>query len=416
MSLEFSSAHPARSVLKERDVRLLMSAALVSQTGDWILATGVGFEVYALTGSAAFSAGVLIATQLPQVVLGSVAGVVIDRLERRSVMIVVDLALMVTLLPMLFVQSAGAVPVVIGVVAVSSCLTPFFTAAEASLLPALVPDQRLLTATNAINGQIRNVARLVGAATGGVAVGVGGFPLLALADGLTFAVAALLLAMIRHRAAETGLPRLRPVREWREGLAVIARSRPLRVLLLFFGISGVGEAIMGTLFAPFVQEVLKGDAQLFGVINAAQAIGGIVGGVAVTAFGHRTPPRRLFGVGAIVFGLGDALLFLYHLGLPSAWPAVVVITLIGLPAAAMAAGMQTVFQLETDSVTRGRVFGALTTTQNATMLAGSAAAGTLADGLGVLPVIVAQSAVYLIGGGLVLRLLPRTTALSRGAG
>lgn len=401
---------PIRSVVRQRDLRLLLAAALVSQTGDWVLATGVGFQVYALTGSALASAAILIATQLPQVLLGSVAGVVVDRRDRRRTMIAVDLALAVVLLPLLVARDAASVPLVVAVVAVSSCLTPFFVAAEASLLPALVPEERLLVTTNAVNGQIRNVARLLGATLGGIAVGVGGFPLLAIADLVTFAAAALLLGLIRHRPGAAVLPRLRPVHDWVEGLAVIRRSRALVVLLLFFALSGVGEAVMGTLFAPFVQEVLGGDAQLFGAINAAQAVGGIAGGLAVAVLGHRLPPRLLLGVGALFFGLGDAVLFLFHLVVPAAWPAVLVIALVGLPGAALSAGMQTVFQVTTDAADRGRVFGALITAQNLAMLSGSAIAGALADGLGVLPVITVQAAVYVIGGAMVLRLLPRRAA------
>src|SRR3954447_5752392 len=83
----------ARALVRNRDLVLLLSAGLVSQTGDWMLATGIAYQVYALTGSTLASAGVLLATQGPPAVLGSVAGVLVDRWDRRRVMVLTNLAL-----------------------------------------------------------------------------------------------------------------------------------------------------------------------------------------------------------------------------------------------------------------------------------------------------------------------------------
>lgn len=399
-----------------RDLALLLAAAAVSQTGDWLLATGVAFEIYALTGSTLASAASLVATVLPQVVLGPIAGIVVDRHDRRRVMIAVDLVAAVALLPLLAAQDAGAVPLVIAVVAANACLVPFFTAAEASLLPALVAEERALITANALNGQVRAVARLAGAALGGLAVATGGLPLVAVVDVVSFAVGAALLAAIRHRPDALALPRVRPVRDWLEVIAAIRGQRALAVLLAFFALAGLGEAVMGTLFAPFVSDVLDGDARFYGIVTAAQAVGGIAGGAVVTAIGRRLDPRLLFGLGALVFGGGDAALFLYHLVVPADWPAVAIIAAVGLPGAALAAGMQTVLQLATAPASRGRVFSALTITQNAVMLLGSGLAGTLAAGAGILPVIVVQAGVYVVGGVLVLVALPTVTARDAACG
>lgn len=388
---------PLGRTLRIRDLRLLLLAGLVSQTGDWILATGIAFQVYALTGSALASAIALLVTQAPQVLVGSIAGVVADRVDRRRLMIAINLALAVVLIPLLLVRGAGDIAIVYVVVAVTSCLSPFFAAAEVALLPELVDEEHLVTA-NALNGQARNVARLVGAAVGGVVVATGGVLWLALADIATFVVAAGLLWRIRHRAIRPEGAAGRPLRDWIEGLAVIPRSRVLIVLLVFFALSGVGEATMGALFAPFVADVLGGTGEAFGAIVSAQAVGGIVGGAVVAAFAHRIPPRTLFGVGALLFGLGDAVLFLYPLVAPTPWPAAVIIALVGLPGAALSAGMLTLLQTSADDRMRARVFGALITVQNAAMLASTLLAGVLADALGIVPVITAQAVAYTVVG------------------
>jgi Na+/melibiose symporter-like transporter len=409
MSLAIGTPRLLR-VLRSRDLSLLLGADLVSQTGDWILSVGVAYEVYALTGSTLASAALLLATQVPNLLLASVAGVLVDRRDRRRTMIAVDLALAAVLTPLLLVRGADGVWIVVAVVAASSCLEPFFLAAEASLLPALV-EQDLLVTANAVNGQVRDVARLVGAALGGLLAAAGGFVLLAVADALTFAVAAGLLALVRHRAAPAAPTAPAPgARLSFEGFAAIRRSRMLVAVLTFFLLSGVGEGVMGTLFAPFVRDVLGGSAAVYGAILAAQAVGGIVAGFLVSAVGHRFAARTLFGWGAVLFGLLDLALFLSPLVTDATWPAIVLIAVVGLPGAAMSAGLLTVFQLGTTDANRGRVFGVLLTAQSAAMLAGTAGAGLLALPLGVLPVVVVQAVVYTAGGLLALVLLRRARA------
>ncbi len=413
MSLATTTRH-LRPLLHHRDLRLLLAAGLVSQTGDWILGTGIAFQIYALTGSTIASAIALLATQAPQVLFGTVAGVLVDRWDRRRVMVVVNLLLGVVLLPLLLVGDASRLWIVYVVVAITSCLTPFFVAAEATMLPALVAAADLVTA-NAVNAQLRNVARLVGAALGGVIIAAGGLTWLALVDVATFLVAAVLLVRIRHR---TERPEPRPhqlVRDWIEGLGAIRASRTLIVIMVFFAVTGVGEAVMGTLFAPFVQDVLGGSAQAYGTINAAQAVGGILGGVVVTLVGHRFSARALFAWGALAFGIGDLALFCYPLLAARVWPAVVIIAFVGLPGAALFAGMITIFQTGTTDQLRGRVYGTLITVQNLAMLASTSAAGSLANRFGIVPVISVQGLAYVVIGLVVLAVLPRSRPASASA-
>ena len=406
MSLKSVRAGQLRALLRLRDLRLLLAAGLVSQTGDWVLGTAIAFQVYALTGSTTASAVALLATQAPQLLLGSIAGVLVDRWDRRRVMIVVNVLLGLVLLPLTLVRDASHIWIVFVVVAASSCMTPFFVAAEAALLPALVEPAQRVTA-NAVNAQVRNGSRLVGAAVGGLVVARGGLVWVAIVDIASFVLAAALIGLVRHRSTRTVEP-LRLVRDWVEGIAVIKGSRTLVVVVFFFAVSGVGEAVMGTLFAPFVADVLGGSARALGTILGAQAVGGIVGGLLVTLLGQRFSPRALFGWGAVAFGIGDLALFLYPLLTMQVWPAVVLIALVGLPGAALFAGMLTLFQTRTEDAVRGRVFGALTTVQNAAMLACTYAAGSLANHFGIVAVISAQGAAYVVAGIVVLLALRST--------
>ncbi|NYF54961.1 MFS transporter [Micromonospora purpureochromogenes] len=397
------------------DLRLLLAANLISLTGDWILRTGLAYQIYVLTGSTLASAGSVLASLLPQIALGSIAGVYADRWDRRLTMVVTNLLMVVALLPLLSVQHAGQVWLVYLVIAVQSCLAPFFTSAEAALVPSLVADDHLVT-VNSLNGQAREVARLVGAALGGAIAGMGGIALLSLVDMVTFALAAGLLWPIRTRRRPGSATRPHMLREWAEGMRIALSSRVLQVFLAFTVITGIGEAIMGTLMAPFVRDVLGGDARVFGVIMAAQAVGGIVGGLTATLIGHHFAPRAMFGWGTLVFGALDLVLFLYPLAAHALWPAPVLIALVGLPAAFLTAGGMTVFQNATADNHRGRVFGAMAAVNGAAMLLGTIGAGTLGERIGILPVLATQGAAYCLAGVVVLLALPIPPPVQRQQG
>jgi Na+/melibiose symporter-like transporter len=408
---------PVRLLARNGNLRLLLSAGLTCLVGDWILRVGLAYEVYALTGSTIASSAMLMASLLPQIVLGSVAGVFADRWDRRATMVATNLLLAAGLLPLLLVHDAGRVWIVYPVALVEGCLAQFFVPAEAALLPDLVAAEGLVTA-NALNGQARDVARLLGAACGGLIAGLGGVRLLGLADAATFCAAAGLIALIRVPRAGArpaggpaedppGRPRRATVRavwrDWVEGVRVARAAPTLRVLLIFVAITSVGERIMGTLMAPFVRDVLHGDSSAYGLILSVQAVGGILGGLVAAGVGHRFRPRRLVGWGAVAFGVLDLALFLYPLALPALWPAFVLITLVGPAGALMVAGLMTLFQTATRERLRGRVFGALMAVQGVATLAGTLGAGILGEPVGVVPIIALQGAGYVLAGLMVTR-------------
>ena len=397
---------------RQRDYRLMLSAGLISLIGDWLLRTGLAFQVYVLTGSTLASGGLLLASFVPPVVLGSLAGVFVDRWDRRKTMIVTNVLNAVVLLPLLAVRDESAIWIVYGVVLAQSCLQQFFSPAEQSLVPVLVESEQLVTA-NALNSQIRDIARLVGAALGGVFAALGGLTLLALADAGTFLIAVVLVAGMRHRrtphehdeasAAEEAGGAIRRLRaEWTEGLRLCVAGQAMRLLFVFCLVTGVGEGIMSTLFAPFVSSELGGDGTAYGLIVSSQAIGGIVGGLVAAAIGSRLPAATMWGVGAFFFGLVDLTLFCYPLISDSLIPAFACMIVVGLPGAFTIAGMMTVFQNLTQDGTRGRIFGAITATESVAVLVGITSAGFLGDAVGIIPVLVFQGLGYVVGGLIIL--------------
>lgn len=399
-----------------RDYRLLLTAGLVSLTGDWILRVGLAYHVYALTGSTLASGAMLFSSFVPQIVLGSLTGVLADRWDRRRLMVVTNLAQAAALLPLIAVRDVSDLWILYAVVLANSCLQQLFTPAEQSLVPALVPSEQLVTA-NALNNQSRDVARLVGAALGGVVIGFGGLTALALVDAVSFLVSAALLAGIRHRriaeprrreGLRAAVTRLRT--EWTDGLRICLSGRTLRILFAFSLVTSFGEGVMSTLWAPFVRDVLHGSGTTYGLISSSQAIGGLAGGLIAAAFGPRFVPVRLWGAGAVAFGLIDLTMFCYPLALDSVWPAFACMVVVGVPGALYLAGVMTVLQNVTQDTSRGRVFGGLLAAEGAATLLGIASAGVLGEAVGIIPVLVVQGLGYVVGGTAVLVLLARRPA------
>ena len=402
-------------ILRQRNFGLLWAAGLISLIGDWVLVVGLPIEVYARTGSTLATMAMTLAFLIPAITLGSIAGVLVDRWDRRRLMIIVNLGLAVTLLPLLAIDALG-IWVAYAVLLAASCLAQLFEPAEAALLPNLLEggDERDLVTANALNGLNNSLARIIGPVIGGVAVAAGGLTLVAVVDAISFVLAALLLLAIRtsrgraappapepHAApvgqeAATAWTRLR--HEWREGLALVLHHPILRALLVFTVITRVGEGLVGTLFVPWATDVLGTDAAGYGWILSAQAIGGLGGTLVVGRFGHRIAPLRLLTIAAVIFGAIDLVLFTYPAFYPVLAPALVGMVIVGIPGAAMGAAFATLQQTQAADSHRGRVVGAMLAVGAVGSLVGAVAAGFLGQVVPVVPLLIVQGSGYVIAG------------------
>ena len=188
------------SLLRRRDFALVWTASLISATGDWVLLIGLPIYVYQLTGSTLATSAMFVAELVPQIAFGSVAGVFVDRWDRRRTMVIANLILTVAILPLVFVRSADDVWIVYLVAFTESLVARFLRPAEGAMLPRLV-DKNDLVAANALASFASNASRLVGPTLGGVIAGIYGLTAVAGFDSATFAIAAALVALVRTSGA-----------------------------------------------------------------------------------------------------------------------------------------------------------------------------------------------------------------------
>ncbi|MBA3244391.1 MAG: MFS transporter [Actinobacteria bacterium] len=403
-----------RSLLRRRDFGLLWTAGLITFTGDWVLFVGLPLVVYGLTGSTLSTSGIFIAALLPRIVWGSLAGVLVDRWDRRRTLVFANLAQTVVLLPLLAVESADRIWIAYAVAFVHASLEQVVEPAEGALLPRLVGEEDLVAA-NALNSLNNNLARLIGPALGGVAVAAGGIEAVVLLDAASFLGAAGLIALISAdgraaRASSIGDEAVEAVtgfwREWLAGLRLIRRTRTAAVLVAVAALTGLGEGALITIFVPFVTETLGGDEIDYGLILSAQAVGGLAGAVLIARFAAASPAARLLGLGAIGIGLIDVVIFVHPLFVDGIALAIALLVVVGLPVAAYGAGLGTLRQTAVEDAYRGRLLGAYGTTLGLSLLVGTIVAGVLGDVVGLLPLLLVQSAVYTAAGVLVLWALP----------
>jgi MFS family permease len=183
------------ALLGRRDFGLLWAGGLISETGDWFLLVGLPVWALQVTGSSLVTATVFLVGLLPSLVVGPLAGVLVDRWDRRRTLVAVSLAQAAFLLPLLAVDGRDQLWILYLVMAVEASLAQLNDPARNALVPALVGGDDLVGA-NALIGLNGNLARLVGSPLGGILVELAGLPGLVIGDAATFLAGAALIGLV----------------------------------------------------------------------------------------------------------------------------------------------------------------------------------------------------------------------------
>ncbi len=395
---------PLMYLFRNRNFMLMWWAGFVSWVGNYMLFIALPVYVYNETGSTlATSLGVM-ANALPMIVVGQLAGVLVDRWDYRRTLLIANFALVGVTLLFLTVLSAPWW-LVIPIAFLQSSVGQFIGPAENALLPTLVDETRL-GAANSLNALNNNLARLVGPAVGGLLIASVGFGGVVVANAATYLLAGLLVLGVRtpltvRERSDITSPLLRLVSEWRAGLGAVRRNRTLALSFAVAALVGLGEGTISTLMVPFVKVMLGGGGLELGLIMSAQAVGGITAGLLLTSFADRIPTVKLLGWGALLGGIMDGFLLNYPLVYPVLWPGLVFVAVAGLPFAMFGTAQMTLLQTEAEPGVRGRVFSAYFAVFGAAQLVGMLGSGLLGDAVGVM-LINTQTLMYLLAGMVVL--------------
>jgi dTMP kinase len=413
---ELAASGGYRRLFTDRSFRNLWIAQTISGVGDWLV---VGLLIPLVTGlskgSSMAVAGIMIAKIVPSLLLGSVLGVLVDRYDRRRLMIACDLINAVLCLGLLFIYSvppAAALAIVYLITFLMEICNLLMVPAKNALIPAIV-DDRDLAAANGLSYTTQQASMLVGLLASGAIVaafvalvrGVAGLnvpyfstalqsapyygvltgPLAGVAlDSLSFLVSAALIWTIVCRAKPLveRLP-LSPRmfgREVLESFTVLKEHRELRGLLTSIGFAILGGGAIVSVGLVYVQQNLVGGVPFLELVPPLQrlasqapqtfmmaflALGMFLGAVIVPRIAARLSLEALFVTGVGLFGfsmLGFSLTGIY-------WIASLFATASGFCVAQVTVAGNTYIAETVDDSVRGRVFTALESVLRVALLA-----------------------------------------------
>ncbi|HEX6719151.1 MAG TPA: MFS transporter [Pyrinomonadaceae bacterium] len=390
-------------VLCQRNFLLLWFGQLVSAIGDLVLFIALPFYVYEQTGSTLATGAMLVVSTLPRLLFGSLAGVLVDRWDRKLTMIAADLLRASVLLLLLLVPLYGWLWLIYPVSFLLSSISQFFRPAKNAIVPQLV-DKKDLVEANSLNALGNNLAILVGPSLGGALLGYMGLITVILIDVTSFLISGLLIALITHTsdavAAVAAKHNSLTVTwaaiwsDWLKGLNWVKQQRVIMGAFFVSGIGAVAQGIINVLLIVFIKDVLHAGALEFGWLATAQGGGSIIGGAIIAVVGRFFLPQRMIALGHAAVGIILLLLVRFPF-----LPLVLGLSVLqGIPVMALSIGLNVLFQSRTSDVYMGRVFGTYDTTQALLEILGMTFAGIWGYRLGAVPMLEIAAGLYFSAG------------------
>jgi MFS family permease len=350
--------------------RFLFYSTLASSLGTLVAAIALAIDVKDRTDSGIWVGAVLLVEFLPTIVVGLFFGPLLDRLERRSLMIGADLTRAAVFCALPFAHSPG---VIVGLATIAGLANGFFRPAAFASVPNLVPSEQLSEA-NALLVAIENVSWAIGPIIGGVLTAALGPNAAYWINAVSFLISAALVARIaaRQLQSKTALSR----GHWADladGFRTVAHSRALLAVLVGWGIAslGLGGANVAEVF--LAKDVFSSGDFGYGLLYGAIGTGLVVGSF--------WSSRLIEGIGiARAYGLALALMALGFTGAglsPNVWVAAVFCIVVGLGDGAAIVCNALLVQRGAPDLMRGR---ALTLVMSATYFltgVGTVVAGAL---------------------------------------
>jgi MFS family permease len=410
------------AVLRQRNFGLLWVGQIISMVGDWVLFVSLPFYIYALTGSTLATGIMFIVQTLPRLFFGSVAGVFVDRWNRKYTMVIVNLIQALILVPLFLVRSQDLIWIIYLCAFADSLVSQFFNPAQTAIIPMLVEGKDLLPA-NSLNSMSQELTRLVGPSLGGLLFGLLGVGSVITLDLISFLFSAALVALIvlparpatakqEQRLAGSASSMVmnslvKVWQEWHAGMSLVKKEQLVSAIFIIIGFAMVGEGIIEVLIAPYVERVLHSTPLVLGWLMSAQAIGGILGSLAIPRLSKIFPPGRLMGVCGLAFSIVIVVLAMFPV-LPVILP---LITIAGAGAVGFFIPMLTLLQTNVANEYQGRIFGALSAIQAIAMLIGMAMASVLGDRIGIVPMMLIDAGFNILA-ALLAFILIRVSLLS----
>jgi len=367
-------------LLRNRNFILLWVAQLISAAGDTFTFLALAIRIDDLFTDPGESVGalaaVLIAFALPKLVIGILAGTLVDRMDRRRIMIISDFSRALLLPCFLILRTPADLPwaLVIGFLVASA--SAFFNPARTALLPALVTDDELLTANGWIQAG-QNVAMLAGSVLAGMVIALWN------TDAAFWVGVATRVDPKMAKKDSTWATLV-------EGARFAGRSPLLQGIMIGAAFAMLALGAINVLFVPFLSSAFGASAGAMGTMMFVMGAGMLIGGVFLGTLGKRIAPLRtavaslvLLGVSAILFGRA-----------PSYEVALIIVPFVGMSIPPLTAALQTLLQRGVEARMLGRASAVVEMSMGLANLISMGVAGWVGSLLGL------RNA-FVLGGGLI---------------
>ncbi len=397
--------------LRHRNFKLFFFGQGISVIGTWMTRLATSWLVYRLTRSALLLGVVSFAGQIVSFLLGPIAGVWVERLNRRKLLVWTQSAAAVQSLAMAALTLAHAITLweIIALAAMQGLINSFDMPGRQSFLVQMVEDRNDLSNAIAINASMANGARLVGPALAGLVIAAVGEGWCFLIDGVSyFAVIASLLLMrikplnIRRNPASM-------FEQMREGWDYVRTFRPIRTILLLFSLVSLMGWPYSVLLPIFAGQVLHGGPHTLGWLAGASGIGALISGLSLTLRKSVAGLARMAQIAVAMLGGALILFGLSH----TLWLSLILMVFVGFGLMQGAAVSNTIIQSLVPEDKRARVMSYYTMAFFGAAPFGSLLAGTLAHRIGA-PHTVMVTGTFCVAGSLWFTFeLPKIRAIMR---
>jgi len=346
-----------------RNFRLLFIGQTISQLGDWFNAVAIFALLLDLTGSATAVAWMMIVQFLPVAIVGPIAGVVVDRVDRRRLMIITDLLRGVLILLLLLIRRPDQVWIAYVVMAFIVGAQAFFEPARTATIPNITSPEELLPA-NALSSATWSAMLALGASIGGLVTAVAGRNVAFAINAASFFASAFFIARTHYDSTPaagprpTGILALTGVTDLIEGMRYVRQRSHVAALMLVkagWGLAG-GVLLLLTIFGQRVFPLGGGSAAGIGVLYGARGIGAGLGPIALRWILGQEPRRLRRSIGPAYFMVG--VFYIALAGAPTLWIAALCVLCAHVGGSILWVFSTVLLQLEVPDRFRGRVFAA----------------------------------------------------------
>lgn len=399
--------------LRHRNFRLFVFGQSISVTGTWLTRLATMWLVYRLTHSALLLGVVSFAGQIVTFVAGPFAGVWVERLDRRKLLIWIQAIAAVQSLVLAAATLANVITLweIVALTVLGGLTGALGVPGRLSFVTQMVEDRNDVDNAIAILSSIANGARLIGPTIAGLLIAAVGEGWCFLVDGISFLPVIASLVMMRIKPLET---RRRPrdmLFEMHEGWSYVRTFRPIRSILLFFALVSLMGYSYAVLLPVFAGQVLHGGPTTLGWLNSASGIGALVSALSLALRKSVVELARMVQIAAAILGIALMLFGSSHV----LWLSLVLMMLVGFGLMQSVAASNTIVLSLAPEDMRARVMSYYTMAFFGGAPFGSLLASVLADRIGAPNTVVLTGAACVVGSMCFALELPKLTeALLKG--